>query len=91
MINPFSYRTFDFVGFMFSHIDQENVDQENVELQKNEWGKWAVIHYESAMKKTVEESGSEKSESNETEFEKSTKKETYNTKGKFILFTSHLT
>ena len=79
MINPFSYIIFDFVGFRFSHIDQENV-----ELLKNEWGKWADIHYESAMKKTVEESGSEKSESNETEFEKSTKKETYNTKGKFI-------
>ena len=41
------------------------------------------------MKKTVEESDSEKSKSSETELEQSTKKETYNTKGK--LFTSHLT
>ena len=44
-----------FVGFRFSHIAQENV-----ELQRNEWGKWAEIHYESAVKKTVEESGSKK-------------------------------
>ena len=36
------------------------------------------------MKKTVEESDSEKSESSETELEQSTKKETYNTKGKLI-------
>ena len=79
MINPISYIIFGFVGFRFSHIDQENV-----ELQKNERAKWADIHYESAVKKTVEESDSEKSESSETELEKSTKKETYNTKGKLI-------
>ena len=79
MINPISYIIFGFVGFRFSHIDQENV-----ELQKNEWEKWANIHYESVVKKTVEESDSEKSESSETELEKSTKKETYNTKGKLI-------
>ena len=79
MINPISYIIVGFVGFRFSHIDQENV-----ELQKNERAKWADIHYESAVKKTVEESDSEKSESSETELEKSTKKETYNTKGKLI-------
>ena len=79
MINRISYIIFGFVGFRFSDIDQENV-----ELQKNEWEKWADIHYESAMKKTVEESDSEKSESSETELEQSTKKETYNTKGKLI-------
>ena len=49
MINPISHIIFGFVGFRFSHIGQENV-----ELQKNEWGKWADIHCESAMKKTVE-------------------------------------
>ena len=47
-------------------------------------GKWADIHYESTVKKTVEDSDSEKSESSKTELEKSTKKETYNTKGKLI-------
>ena len=77
MINPISYIIVGFVGFRFSHIDQKNV-----ELQKNERAKWADIHYESAVKKTVEES--EKSESSETELEKSIKKETYNTKGKLI-------
>ena len=41
------------------------------------------------MKKTVEDS--EKSESSKTELENSTKKETYSTKGKLFLFTSHLT
>ena len=50
MINPISYIIFGFVGFRFSHIDQENV-----ELQSNEWGKWADINYESAVKKTVEQ------------------------------------
>ena len=55
MINPISYIIVGFVGFRFSHIDQENV-----ELQKNERAKWADIHYESAVKKTVEESGSKK-------------------------------
>ena len=65
MINPFSYIIFGFVWFRFSHSDQENVG-----LQKNEWGKWADIHYESAVKKTVEESDSGKSESSETELEK---------------------
>ena len=79
MINRISYIIFGFVGFRFSDIDQENV-----ELQKNEWEKWPDIHYESAMKKTVEELDSEKSESSETELEQSTKKETYNTKGKLI-------
>ena len=47
-------------------------------------GKWADIHYESAMKNTIEEWGSEKSEYSETELEQSTKKETYITKGKLI-------
>ena len=79
MINPFSYIIFGFVRFRFSHSDQENVG-----LQKNEWGRWADIHYESAVKKTVEESDSGKSESSETELEKWTKKETYNTKRKLI-------
>ena len=65
MINPFSYIIFGFVWFRFSHSDQENVG-----LQKNEWGRWADIHYESAVKKTVEESDSGKSESSETELEK---------------------
>ena len=77
MINPISYIIFGSVGFRFSHIGQENV-----ELQKNGWGKWADIDYESTVKKTVEDSDSEKSESSETELEKSTKKEIYNTKGK---------
>ena len=36
------------------------------------------------MSKTVEESDSKKSESNKTELENSTKKETYSTKGKLI-------
>ena len=79
MINPISYIIFGFAGFRFS-----NIDQENVELQKNEWGNWADIHYKSAMKKTLEEADSEKSESSESELEQSTKKETYNTKGKLI-------
>ena len=65
MINPFSYIIFGFVRFRFSHSDQENVG-----LQKNEWGRWADIHYESAVKKTVEESDSGKSEPSETELEK---------------------
>ena len=47
---PISYIIFGYVWFRFSHIDQENV-----EMQKNEWGKWAGIHYESAVKETVEE------------------------------------
>ena len=58
MINAISYIIFiifGFVAFRYSHIDQENV-----ELQKNKWGRWADIHYESAMKKIVEESDSEK-------------------------------
>ena len=79
MINPISYIIFGSVRFRFSHIGQENV-----KLQKNEWGKWDDIHYESTVKKTVEDSDSEKSESSETELEKSTKKETYKTKGKLI-------
>ena len=36
------------------------------------------------MKKTLEESDPEKSESSESELEQSTKKETYNAKGKLI-------
>ena len=32
-------------------------------------GKWTDIHYESAMKKTVEQSGSEQSESCESDLE----------------------
>ena len=60
-----TYIIFGFVWFRFSHSDQENVG-----LQKNEWGRWADIHYESAVKKTVEESDSGKSESSETELEK---------------------
>ena len=63
--------------FRFSHIDQENV-----ELQKNEWGKWIDICYESVMKETIEESDYEKSDSSKTELEDSTKKESYNAKGK---------
>ena len=50
MINLISYIIFGYVWFRFPHIDQENV-----EMQKNEWGKWAGIHYESAVKETVEE------------------------------------
>ena len=50
MISAISFIIFGFVGFKFSHIDQENVEQ-----QKNEWGEWVDIHYESAKKKTVEE------------------------------------
>ena len=63
---------FGFLAYRFSHIDQENV-----ELQKNEWGRWADIHYKSAMKKTLEESGSKKSKPSETELKNLTKKETY--------------
>ena len=50
MINLISYIIFGYVWFRFSHIDQENV-----EMQKNEWGKWAGIDYESAVKETLEE------------------------------------